>query len=72
MLDLKFIRENPELVRQAIKNKNDKADIDRILELDAGRRGIISEVEQLKALRNSVTEEIAKKSGPARMPPWIL
>jgi seryl-tRNA synthetase len=61
MLDLKFIRENPELVRQAVKNKNDKADIDRIIELDTNRRSIISEVEQLKALRNSVTEEIAQK-----------
>jgi seryl-tRNA synthetase len=61
MLDLKFIRENPDLVKQAVKNKNDHADIDQILKLDTARRGIIAEVEQMKALRNSVTEEIAKR-----------
>ncbi len=61
MLDIKFIRENPQLVKDAVKNKNDKADIDGILELDKKRRGIIAEVEQLKALRNSVSEQIALK-----------
>ncbi|SYZ72785.1 Serine--tRNA ligase [Candidatus Zixiibacteriota bacterium] len=61
MLDIKFIRENPQLVKDAVKNKNDKADIDGILELDKKRRGIIAEVEQLKALRNSVSEQIAQK-----------
>jgi len=61
MLDLKIIRENPELIKAAVINKNESADIDKILELDEKRRGIIGEVEQLKALRNKVSEEIAKK-----------
>jgi len=61
MLDLKFIRENIDLVRQATKNKNESADIDKIIELDERRRGIISEVEELKALRNKVSEQIAQK-----------
>jgi len=38
MLDLKVIRENPDLVKEAVKNKNEKADIDKILELDELRK----------------------------------
>ncbi|HDL03192.1 MAG TPA: serine--tRNA ligase [candidate division Zixibacteria bacterium] len=61
MLDLKFIRENAELVKQAVINKNESADIDKILELDEKRRAVIGEVEKLKALRNTVSEQIAVK-----------
>jgi seryl-tRNA synthetase len=61
MLDLKYIRENAETVKKAVKNKNDKADIDKILELDRKRRAVIAEVEELKALRNKVSEQIAQK-----------
>jgi len=61
MLDLKFIRENPDLIRSAIENKNENADVDKILEIDDQRRRIISEVEELKALRNKVSEQIAVK-----------
>lgn len=56
---LKLIRENPDLVRQNIKNKNESASIDGIIELDAKRRAIIQEVEKLKNVRNTVTQEIA-------------
>ncbi|MBD3383652.1 serine--tRNA ligase [candidate division KSB1 bacterium] len=60
MLDLKFIRENPDLVRQAIRNKNEKADVDALLELDKGRRSLIGEVESLRAQQNKVTGQIAE------------
>ena len=65
MLDLKFIRENPDAVRQNIINKNEKADLDLILEKDLRRRSIITEVEVLKNQRNVVSQEIAnlKKNG---------
>ncbi|GBD88960.1 serine--tRNA ligase [bacterium BMS3Abin03] len=65
MLDLKFIRENSELVKQAIANKNEKADIDKLLELDEQRRKIIVEAEELKAKRNKVSSQIPqlKKAG---------
>jgi seryl-tRNA synthetase len=61
MLDIKFIRDNPDLVKQAIASKNESADIDKILDMDRRRRNIISEVEKLKAMRNSVSEQIAVK-----------
>jgi seryl-tRNA synthetase len=60
MLDPKFIRLNIELVRQAIANKGEKADLDKFIEADERRREIITKVETLKAERNAVTAEIAK------------
>jgi len=67
MLDLKFIRENPQLVKNGIAKKNDDSDIDRIISLDSRRREIIGQVEQLKATRNRVSAQIAqkKKAGEA-------
>ncbi len=58
MLDIKFIRENPEVVKRGIKNKNEKDTVDEILLLDKRRREILNEVETLKAERNSVSKEI--------------
>jgi seryl-tRNA synthetase len=59
MLDLKFVRENLDKVQQNINHKNEKADVSAISELDAKRRGIIQEVENLKNQRNVVSKEIA-------------
>lgn len=60
MLDIKIIRDNPDLVKQACRNKNDKADIDAILELDTRRRTLITETEALKAEQNKASQEIAR------------
>jgi len=60
MLDLKFIRENPEKVKEAIRLKNEKGDVDRILELDKERRKIIFEVENLKKERNENSNRVAQ------------
>lgn len=60
MLDMKFIRENPERVKNGLAKKYDSADIDKLLALDEKRREIIGEVERLKADRNRVSGEIAK------------
>lgn len=59
MLDLKFIRENVELVRQAIANKREDVDLDRLLALDERRRALLADAEALKAQRNKVSETIA-------------
>ncbi len=65
MLDLKFIRENPDLVKRGIKNKGESADIDLILELDKKRREILRRVEQLKHERNQASQQVSalKKAG---------
>ena len=60
MLDLRFIREHPDLVRQAIQEKGERVDFDRLLELDKSRRELIRRADQMKGERNRVSEEIAK------------
>jgi len=65
MLDIKFIRANPDLVRDAIRNKNEKADLDALLEVDELRRKLQYDFDQLKARQNQVSQTIAqnKKAG---------
>jgi seryl-tRNA synthetase len=65
MLDRKLLREQPELVRRAIADKNEAADLDHFLEVDAQWRAQLAEVEQLKARRNEASEAIgrARKEG---------
>ncbi len=66
MLDINLIRENPELVRKALRDRqDDPAPVDDILTLDAKRRAMIAEVEALKAERNAVSKEIGKMKDPA-------
>ncbi|TSC84840.1 MAG: seryl-tRNA synthetase [Parcubacteria group bacterium Gr01-1014_13] len=66
MLDIKFIRDNKELVKENCKNRNVNIDIDLLLNLDNERRAGLKEVETLRALRNNKSkgkpteEEIAK------------
>lgn len=62
MLDIKFIEENKELVKQGIIKKNFNVDIDRLLELNSQRKSLIAESEKIKSIKNSVSKEIAKLS----------
>jgi len=65
MLDLKFIRENPEQVREGLRKKGVPDEVDTILQLDEKRREIIQKVETLKHERNDLTQQVSqlKKSG---------
>lgn len=61
MLDIKLVRDHPDLVRTGAANKNEKCDLDLILKLDEERREIIRGVEKLKAERNQASAQIAVK-----------
>ncbi|MEW6547271.1 MAG: serine--tRNA ligase [Bacillota bacterium] len=61
MLDLKFIRANPHLVREAMRKKRMDADLDAILAADEDRRRLLQEAESLRAKRNQVSEEIGRR-----------
>ena len=66
MLDINIIREQPDLVRQALLHRQeDPAPVDQILALDSQRRAIIQQVENLKAERNSVSKEIGRSKDSA-------
>ena len=61
MLDIKFVRENPEIVKQNIRNKfqdNKLELVDKVLELDKENREIKQEVEALRAERNKISKQI--------------
>jgi len=59
MLDLKFIRENVDQVKEAIKNKGEKTDLDLLLNLDEKRRLLLSQADELKHQKNVVSDKIA-------------
>ncbi len=60
MLELKFIRENPEIVRERLKKRDPSISIEPLLELDQQWRNALRSAEDLKAERNKVSEEISK------------
>lgn len=61
MIDIKFIRSNVELMKTAISNKNEKADLDTLLALDEQRRKLQFDFDTIKARQNSVSQVIAQK-----------
>lgn len=65
MLDIRMIRENPELVRERLARKGETRGVDEVLALDERRRSLIEEADNLKARRNSLSRDIAQhaKSG---------
>ena len=60
MLDARFVRENPDVVQQAMAVRNASWDIDAFLALDAERRGLIGETEALQAQRNEASRAIGE------------
>lgn len=63
MLDIKFIRENPELIKKTAKEKLVEIDVDRLLEVDKLVKENLTEVETLRAERNKLSNEISKLQG---------
>lgn len=59
MLDIKFVRDNPEKVQEALKNRGNSMSLDGFLELEKERRQILGEVETLKSKRNAVSQQIS-------------
>ncbi len=60
MLDIRFIRENADAVKAAMQNRKADVDVDAVLALDARRREIVAEAEELKAERNRISKSIGK------------
>jgi len=66
MLDIKFVRENPEVVRQALENRQDSAPLEEILQLDAKRRQKIRELDDLRQERKALSQERGKDKEKGR------
>jgi len=61
VLDIALIRENPDLVRTAVQNKGEKADVDALLAADAERRDVLTQVEAMRAEQNKVSKEVGRR-----------
>ena len=75
MLDIKFIRENPEAVKENIKKKFQDAKlplVDEVLELDAKNRAAITEASDIRASRNALSKQIGMLMGQAKKDPSKL
>ena len=75
MLDIKFVRDNPDAVRENIKKKFQDAKlplVDEVLELDAKNRAAITEASDLRASRNTLSKQIGMLMGQAKKDPSKL
>ena len=66
MLDIKFIRENLDIVKMAATKKHIKVDLDRLVAVDDSRRELMSSIESKKAEQNTVTAQIARTQDAAQ------
>ena len=66
MLDLRLIRQNPDAVRTALRNRGSDFDISEVLSLDEQVRRSRAEVENLRARRNAIAGTIAKAKREGR------
>ena len=75
MLDIKFVRENPEIVKENIKKKfqNEKLPlVDKVIELDRQNRDAMTEANNLRAARNTLSKQVGMLMGQAKKDPSKL
>ena len=75
MLDIRFIRENPEAVKENIQKKFQDSKlplVDEVIDLDAKRRAAIAEADQLRSARNSLSKQVGMLMGQAKKDPAKL
>ncbi|MBI2589321.1 serine--tRNA ligase [Candidatus Saccharibacteria bacterium] len=65
MLDIRFIRENAETVEKKAEQKGYKVDVKHLLELDDKRRSLLSEIEELRAKRNELSQSVSVSPSPS-------
>ena len=66
MLDVRFIREHPEMVQAAARKKRIDIDVQALLDVDSKRRQLLNQIETLKALRNKTSKDIPTLQGEAK------
>ena len=69
MLDIKLIRENPELVHQALEKRGDSFALDSIIEIDGLYRGLLRQTEELRAKHNEASKQLSKSK---EKPPELI
>ncbi|MDH4269074.1 MAG: serine--tRNA ligase [Dehalococcoidia bacterium] len=69
MLDIKLIREKPELVRQALEKRGDSFALDSIVEIDGRYRSLLRQTEELRARHNEASKQLSKSK---EKPPELI
>ena len=69
MLDIRLIRENPEIVRQGLERRGDTFALDSILEIDAHYRGLLRQVEEFRSQHNKISKQLGKTK---EKPPQLI
>ena len=75
MLDIKFVRENPDVVKENIKKKFQDQKlplVDEVLELDSQNRAAIAEAQELRTQRNALSKQVGMLMGQAKKDPSKL
>ena len=75
MLDIRFVRENPDAVKENIKKKFQEAKlplVDKVIELDAKNRAVMTEANALRAERNTLSKQVGMLMGQAKKDPSKL
>ena len=75
MLDIKFVRDNPEAVRENIKKKFQESKlplVDQVLALDGENRAVMAEANDLRAKRNALSKQVGMLMGQAKRDPSKL
>ena len=75
MLDIKFVRENPDIVKENIKKKFQEEKlplVDQVIALDGENRAAIAEAQELRTARNALSKEVGKLMGQAKKDPSKL
>ena len=72
MLEVKFVRQNLELVQESLRKRGQNYDLEEFLDCDSKRRGILVKVEELKHRRNRVSEQIAQMKRENQDPSGLI
>ncbi|MBU0547023.1 MAG: serine--tRNA ligase [Patescibacteria group bacterium] len=72
MLDIKFIRQNPDKVKEGCQKKQIEVDIDNLLILDEKKRGIIRELELLRAEQNKISNQVRQEKDESKKSTLII
>uniref|UniRef100_A0A7C4XVV8 Serine--tRNA ligase n=1 Tax=candidate division WOR-3 bacterium TaxID=2052148 RepID=A0A7C4XVV8_UNCW3 len=60
MIDIKILRENPEIIRKALISRGEDFNLDELIEIDMVRRRLITEIDNLRKERNQISQEVGK------------
>jgi len=72
MINLKLLKENPEIIRQAVRNRSENLDLDEIIELDKQRRIGITKIQNQKKERNEISEKVGKLKQQGKNPQELM